>query len=295
MTGTLRTDAPVGDTATVTAARRGSTGPRAVAALVVRDLGGRRLVRLPLLLDLTFGIVNLLVFLFISRLLGQPDGTAEQSAATGLAGAASYFDFVAIGITFMLVLQSAATQLTARIAAEQRGGTLEMLAAQPVPVWALALGVAGYPFVFALLRAGFYLLVLSLLLGLRTDRADWLGVVLLLGLGGTAVLGIGVALMAVSVAVGHGGTVARLLVVGLSFVSGTYFPTAALPAELHPLVAVLPTRLALDGLRAAIAGEEWGSTALALLGTTVVLLPAAIWTFGLALRSARSRGTLTRG
>ncbi|GAB3985197.1 hypothetical protein V1634_10005 [Plantactinospora veratri] len=31
------------------------------------------------------------------------------------------------------------------------------------------------------------------------------------------------------------------------------------------------------------------------LGTTVVLVPAAMWRFGLAPRSARCRGTLTRG
>jgi ABC-2 type transport system permease protein len=56
----------------------------------------------------------------------------------------------------------------------------------------------------------------------------------------------------------------------------------------------LPTRLALDGLRGALAGGHWGGAVLALLAATAVLLPLSIWLFGVALRLAGRRGTLTR-
>ncbi|GAB3935823.1 hypothetical protein GCM10027614_11330 [Micromonospora vulcania] len=161
--------APAATTTRPLGRRAGGANPAGmVLALVRRDLGDPRQFRLPLLLDLAFGVVNLVVFLFISRVL-------TPSAGTDLAHSPSYFDFVAVGITFLLVLQAASTQLTSRVIREQRSGTLELLAAQPVPVSALAIGTAGYPFLFTLLRAGVYLAILGSVLGLRTEHADWWG------------------------------------------------------------------------------------------------------------------------
>jgi ABC-2 type transport system permease protein len=133
-----------------------------------------------------------------------------------------------------------------------------------------------------------------MVLGLHVGHASWLGVVLLLAVGGSATIGIGIVLMAVSIVVGHGDTIARVVVVGLSFVSGTYFPVAVLPPLLRHGAAPLPTRLALDGLRGALAGGHWGGAVLALLAATVALLPLSIWLFGRALTMAGRRGTLTR-
>ncbi|MEH1101631.1 ABC transporter permease [Micromonospora sp. CPCC 205561] len=286
MTPATRTAAAVRWTGALSS-RRSAGGVGVVLTLVRRDLAEPRLFRLPLLLDLAFGMVNLVVFLFISRVL-------TPSAGSDLARSASYFDFVAVGITFMLVLQAASTQLTSRVTREQRAGTLEMLAAQPVPVGALAVGIAGYPFLFALLRAGIYLAVLGSLLGLRVGRADWWGVVAVLVTGGAALMGAGIVLAALAVAVGHGDAAARLFVVALSFLSGTYFPVTVLPGVLPAATTVLPSRIALDGLRAALTGGEWGSSAVALLGATALLLPLSIWVFGRAVRTAARRGTLTR-
>ncbi|WP_433124049.1 ABC transporter permease [Micromonospora sp. CA-240977] len=280
-TSAATTNRPVGRRAV-------GAGPLAmILALVRRDLGDPRQFRLPLLLDLTFGVLNLVVFLFISRVL-------TPSSGTDLAHSPSYFDFVAVGITFLLVLQTATTQLTGRVIREQRGGTLEMLAAQPVPVTALAIGTAGYPFLFALLRSCVYLAVLGSVLGLRTDRTDWWGVAVLLVAGTASVLGIGIALAAFTVAVGHGDAAARLFVVGLTFVSGTYFPVSELPGPLPGLTAALPSRIALDGLRAALAGGDWAWSAGALFGATALLLPLSSWAFAGALRVAAGRGALKR-
>ncbi|MER5454864.1 ABC transporter permease [Micromonospora sp. NPDC002389] len=262
-------------------------GANAVLALIRRDLSDRQTFRVPLLLDLAFGLVNLVVFLFISRVL-TPGGAQHPFVGT------SYFDFVAVGIIFMLVLQAAMTHLTGRVVREQRGATLEMLAAQPVPTAALAVGLAGHPFLLALMRAGVYLLLLHTVLGLHTERADWWGVTAVLVAGSGAMMGVGIGLSAFAVAVGHGEAAARLLVVGLSFLSGTYFPVTALPGVLPVLTAVLPSRIALDGLRAALSGGAWAPSVLTLLAVSVLLLPLSTWAFGRALRIAATRGTLTR-
>lgn len=256
---------------------------RAVAATIRRDLAERRGLRWSILLDLGYGVVNLGIFLFFSRVL----------AGSRFGGSASYFDYAAASITFMVVMQAASVLVVSRTVTEQRAGTLEMLAAQPVPAGMLALGVAGYPFTFALLRAGAYLVVLAGVLHLHV--ADWRGVVLVLVAGGAAMAGVGVGLMAFTVALGYGDAVARLVLVALSFLSGTYFPVGTLPGALHPVCAVLPSRLALDGLRAAMSGREWTGDVLGLVGLAVVLLPVSTWLFGGALRLAVRRGTLTRG
>jgi ABC-2 type transport system permease protein len=261
---------------------------RPLAALAVRDFTARNILGLPLALDLTFGIVNLLVFLFISRALTLPERAVFTHSAT-------YFDFVAVGITFMLILQAASTQLIAKLSREQRDGTLEMLAVQPMRTWSLAVGLAAYPFIVALLRAGVYLAVLGVLLGLHVGQASWIGVVLMLILGSVATMGIGIGLMACTIVVGHGDAVARMLVVGLSFASGTYFPAAALPHGLREVSAVVPTRVALDGLRAALAGGDWASRAASLLTVVPVLLPMSILLFSGALKLAVRRGMLSRG
>ncbi|GAB3081642.1 ABC transporter permease [Micromonospora schwarzwaldensis] len=260
---------------------------RAVAALLRRDLTGRRGLRMPFLLDLVFGVLNLLVFLFVSRVLVPHPGA-------GFTGPGGYFDFVAVGIVFLLVLQSAIVQVVTRVAAEQRDGLLELWAAQPVPGWSLALGLVAYPFGFALLRAGLYLGLLAGVLGLRVTDTSWPAAAVMLVLAALGALPFGMALMGLTVAVGYGDPAARLAVVALSFLSGTYFPTSALPGVLHPVCAVLPTRVALDGLRAALAGGDWRPAAGTLAGVTAVLLPLSAWIFDRALWLARRRGVLTR-
>ncbi|WP_089155894.1 ABC transporter permease [Micromonospora sp. NBS 11-29] len=260
---------------------------RAVAALLRRDLTERRGLRLPFLLDLVFGLLNLVVFLFVSRVLTPHPGA-------GFTGPGGYFDFVAVGIVFLLVLQAATVQVVTRVAAEQRGGTLELWAAQPVPGWSVALGLVAYPFAFAVLRAALYLALLAGFFGLHVGDAHWPGVTLVLALAALGALPFGLALMGLTVAVGHGEPASRLLVVALSFLSGTYFPTSALPGVLHPVCAVLPTRVALEGLRAALTGGGWGRAAWTLAGAAAVLLPLSAWIVDRALWTARRRGVLTR-
>jgi ABC-type multidrug transport system permease subunit len=259
---------------------------RGIAAILARDLSSGGVVRMPLLLDLLFGVVNLVVFLFISRIVTVSDGAALTHSVT-------YFDFAAVGITFMLIVQAASMQLITKVVREQRDGTLEMLAVQPLRTWELAVGMGAYPILVGLLRAGIYLAILSLLLGLHVGRASWWGVAVVLIASSAAVLGIGITLAAVALVISHGGGLARVVVVGLSFVSGTYFPATSLPPGVEHLSAVLPTRIALDGLRAALAGGRWAGAAAILLVASLILLPLSIWIFGRALKLIAHRGTMS--
>jgi len=108
-----------------------------IAALVRRDYLVQRSYRLAFVLDLFYGIANLLVFYFISQ-------TFTDVTTADLSGAPSYFAFASIGIAITIVLQAASGGLAHRIREEQLTGTLEALTAQPITVPELSFGLAAF-------------------------------------------------------------------------------------------------------------------------------------------------------
>jgi ABC-2 type transport system permease protein len=279
---------------TSNAAGRGLTSqvrrPRAapVLAIVRRDLLVGRAYRIALVADLLFGLLNLALYYFISEALGSPEDAA-------LGGAPSYFAFAAIGVVIVTVIGSASIGLARRVREEQLTGTLETLVAQPVSVLELALGLAGYPFLLAVARAGFYIVAAEVLIGLGLSDPDWAGFVIVL-LASTGVLvAIGVAMTALVLILKRAETLLALISFALGFLGGAYFPRSELPPTLEAIGAVLPTRFAFDGARdALLRGEGWEGDALVLLAMGVVGLPAAIALFVAALGIGRRRGTLAQ-
>jgi ABC-2 type transport system permease protein len=244
-------------------------------------------VKFALILDLVFGALNLVVFQFIGRVLRNP-------APGSVTRAGGYFSFASVGIAFFLVVQTATIVMTRQIRDEQQSGTLELAVAQPVGADSLALGLAGFPFLFATLRAFAYLL-LAAVLGLQTSHANWIGVVAVLMAAAPAIAAIGIVLAAVALVVDRGDVLGRFAAFGLGFLSGAYFPVSELARPWRLISAALPTRVALDGQRAALAGASWWRSAAVLAVFDVVTLPAAMAVFAGALSWARRRGRLTRG
>ena len=252
-----------------------------------RDLAQRRIVKFSLALDLVFGALNLLVFQFIGHVLRNP----APGSVTRVGG---YFSFASVGIAFFLVIQTAAIGITRQVREEQQSGTLEFVLAQPVGPGSLALGLAGFPFLFATLRAFVYLL-LAAALGLEVSHADWAGVAVVLGAAVPAMVAIGIVLAAVTLVVERGDVLGRFVAFGLAFLSGAYFPVSELAAPVRAVSAALPTRVALDGQRAALAGLPWWPSVTGLAVFDLLTLPAAVLIFAGALLWARRRGRLTRG
>jgi ABC-2 type transport system permease protein len=263
-------------------------GPRTTLFFLRRDLSDGNMFRSSLLLDLGFGLLNMVSFLFISRALQHPGGSVPGGAAT-------YFDYVAVGLAYMLVVQATCSQLLSRVLEHQRSGTLEALVASPLSPRLMAVGLGAYPTLLGLLRSIVYLAVAGTALGMNVSGADWFGTGVVLILGAGAALSIGIALAAFAVAFRPGAAAGKTVIVGLGFLSGAYFPVSALPDPLPWVCAVLPTRMAIDGLRVALTGGAWIPDALLLAGTTAVGLPLAAWGFTRALGHARRTGTLVRG
>jgi ABC-2 type transport system permease protein len=260
----------------------------ALAALARRDFVLRRSYRLAFGADLVFVVVDLLVYYFISEVVG-PVPAAE------LGGAPSYFAFAVAGIVMSLIVLSATAEIANRIREEQLTGTLELLCVQPLRTWQLGFGTATFPVAFALLRASAYLLIGIVALDLPTDATDWPGVLAMLAIASIAFAPIGILGAAATIVFKRGGAIAGVLVFAMTFVSGALFPLSLLPEWLQTIGQAMPTRFAFDGLRAALyENGGWEGDAGVLLAIAVVAAPVSVWIFARALTHAKRSGTLAQ-
>ena len=258
-----------------------------VLTLVRREYASRRTYRLAFLLDLMFGIANLLVYYFISR-------TLEVAADSNL-GVSSYFAYVLVGIAITNVIGSASTGLAYRVREEQFTGTLEALMVQPVTLTELSAGLAGYPFLFSMGRAAVYILVGGSLLGIDFGRTDWFGFVTMLLVSALAFGSLGIILGGVMLVVKRGEALVWLFTYALGILGGAFFPISTLPDWLQPIARIVPTRFAFEGLRRAIfLGEDWANDAVILLLIGIISFPLANYFFARAVDHTRRAGTLTQ-
>jgi ABC-type multidrug transport system permease subunit len=256
--------------------------------LARRDFLLTRSYRFTFALDLVFGVINLLVYYFISR-------TFVHVSSEQLQGAPSYFDFAAVGIIVTVVIGATSTEIASRVRQEQLTGTLEALFMQPLATSEVALGLVGLPFVFAMVRAFFYIAVAAIWLGLDVSNASWPGSVLMLIATGGAMAGLGVLAGAMVLVVRRGELITGVALFAMGFVSGAVFPIAVLPDWLQAIGRIVPTRFAFDGLRSALfQGTGWQNDVIALMVFTVVGIPLAIVLFSAALEWSKRRGSLAK-
>jgi len=278
---------------TLIAAARASTSRTrrlklsAIAALVRRDYQIRTSYRLALMLDFFIGALDVIVFYFISQ-------TFNDGATASLGDAPSYFAFALVGIAVTAVIQATTAGIGVAVRDEQLTGTLEALVTQPLSVVEMAVGMCGMPFLLSTFRVALYLILGGAFFDVSFSEANWPGLVVLLIVTATAMSSIGIASAAAVMVIKRGQAIAGLLVFGMSLLGGAFFPVSVLPDWLQPLSDIVPTRFAFDGLRAALYGGEFWGDALALVGFSVVGVPAAIWLFERALRHGRRAGSLAQ-
>src|SRR2546423_13376749 len=120
-------------TARSTSAPRSLLRPRILRALLLRDYRVRNSYRFTIALDLFVGILDIIVYYFISK-------TFKGASSASLGGAPSYFAFALVGIAITAVVQATAQGVGYRLREEQLTGTLEALVAQPITAPETALG-----------------------------------------------------------------------------------------------------------------------------------------------------------
>jgi ABC-type polysaccharide/polyol phosphate export permease len=259
----------------------------AALALAWRDYTATRSYRAALVFDLAWGVVDLLLYFFLSKIV--------NASGADLHGAPSYFAFAVAGVLGSLIVASATAEIASRIREEQLTGTLELLTTQPIRTAELAFGTAAFPFGYSVVRVALYFAVAVIALDLPTGEIDAVGVAVILLVSGFAFIPLGIAAAAVTVVLKRGGAIVDAGVFAMTFVSGALFPLSVLPGWLQPVGKAMPTRPAFDGLRNALfGGGGWGGDALVLLGIGLVGAPLSILLLDAALRHARRAGTLAQ-
>lgn len=255
-------------------------------ALLRRDALIHVSYRLMLALDLFVGVVDVIVYYFISE-------TFEGATSASLGNAPSYFAFALVGIAVTVVIQAAAVGIGTKVREEQLTGTLEALVAQPVTTTEMAVGMCGLPFLFSTLRVAIYLLLGALAFGLDLSDTSWVGFFAMLVATALAMSTIGIATAALVLVVKRGNALSSLIIFAMGLVGGAFFPVSVLPGWLEAIGKAVPPRFAFDGFRDALyEGSGWASDAVVLAVFAVVALPVAIWLFGRGIRFARRHGTL---
>lgn len=251
-----------------------------------RDWLITRSYRLAILFDIAFGVLNLAVIFYISRTFAGVEPAALEEAP-------SYFAFAAVGVAVGLVIQASSAAIGSKVREEQLTGTLEALAAQPLSPTELCLGLVGFPYLFALVRALGYLAIAAAVMGLDVSDANWVGLVTVLLATGIAFVAIGVLSGAVVLVMKRGETLVGTAVFAMTLLSGSVFPRSVLPGWLEWIGGLIPVRFAFDGVRAALfTGSGWGAHVVTLTVFGLIGLPVAIWTFARALRLAQRAGSL---
>ena len=277
----------------LTATSRSTFAPRlprlrAIVALVRRDTLIRASYRLVLVLDLFIGLLDVIVYYFISQ-------TFQGEATASLGSAPSYFAFALIGIAITTVVAATSSGISLAIREEQLTGTLEALVTQPVSTLEMAIGMCGLPFLLATFRVALYLVLGGLLLGADFSDTSWTGFVVVLTVTGTAMSAIGIVTAADVIVVKRGSSISAMIVFGMGFVSGAFFPVSVLPGWLEAIGKVMPTRFAFDGLRDALyTGSGWQTDAIVLLGMTLIAVPLSVWMFARAVYYGRRSGSLSQ-
>ncbi len=262
-----------------------------LASCFRRDWRIARSYRLAFVLRLLGTVFQVVVFFFISQLVG----VAQHPALTAYEG--NYFAYVLIGLAFQRFFNLSLAGYATGLTEAQQTGTLEAQAVLPVSLPWLVAGSNLWPYLYATAETILYLL-LGAVLGAPLAGANLLGASLVTLLACFAISGLGLMGAAVILVYKRGNAVAWGVEAAAALLSGVFFPPELLPAPLPQLSALLPQTHALVGLRAALL-EGAPTTALwpqlAILALfSLVLLPIGILTLNWSYRQAQMKGSLAQ-
>jgi len=264
---------------------------RVVAAFIRRDFRIHMSYRLSFVLQTGTIFFFLALYYFLSQLVDEQEFAASQNI-TG-----DYFDYAAVGLALLSILQVGLSSFSQKMREEQTTGTFEALMATPTSPSLVVLSSALYDLLRSTAFASVLLATAVLFFGLQLDTDPASLAVALVALVGCLGLfaSLGVAVAACTVIFKQTAALAGMIVSGLALLSGVYFPTDVLPEALQKVADVIPFTWGLDTVRAALLGGEVDTSRLAgLFGSAAVLLPCAVIGFTTAVRRARHTGTLSQ-
>lgn len=182
--------------------------------------------------EFLIGIVAIPVMLFL--MFGLPNASQKLPGGSTV-GTLMMASFSAYGLLSLAIFSFGVA-----IAQERGGGRLKLMRATPMPTWVFFAGKLAMSLIFGVLMLLVMFTVGYLLAGVRMPLEKWLSAFGVLLLGGLSFSTLGFALAYWS-RPRAASTIANLIYLPLSFVSGFFFPLSNLPEFLQNLAPYLPT------------------------------------------------------
>lgn len=208
-----------------------------------------------------------------------------------------YFAFATLGLAVGAFLYAGLTVTSRSLLDEMQRGTLEATLALGTRPQGLAVGLAVYPMIAAVMTAVAYMLFAVLFADGLPD-ANWGLASFAAILGALSFAGLGAAGASLVLVVQRSTAAIAWVVALLALLGGEFFPRSLLPHSFQVLGSLSPFTQTLDVTRSALlSGEAWSEAAdsLALLAA----MTAGAWMVGIAalaagLQYGRRHGTLAR-
>lgn len=209
----------------------------------------------------------------------------------------NYFGFIILGIAATYVLASAVSAIPSALAGSIGSGTFESLLVTRTSLPVLLLGMSAYPLAQSLLRAAL-LVVGAAVIGVDVRWQMMPAALVILALMIVAYGAIGLIAASLVLVFRTSGPLITAVIAGSGLLGGVYYSTAVIPGWLQALSGLVPLSYALRAARMLLLGgasfADVGSDVAILALIAVTGLALSTIAFGIALRHARSAGTLSQ-
>lgn len=263
---------------------------RAIAAFIRKDFLAESSYRLSFALGALATVANLAVFYFIGRLFGA--GLAPQLAPFGT----DYFGYVFAAMAFFGYVGTGAGSYAGRLRSEQTQGTLEATLSTPLDIIPMLAAMSAWNFLFATFELAIYAVAGIFIFKLDFSAANWPAAALVFFLSTACFAALGILSACFVMLFKRGNPMAWVLNNFEGLLGGVYFPVTVLPAWLAAVSNLLPVTYAVRAFQLAL-NKGAGLAAikgdlLVLTAFDIILIPASVGLFGLAVTRARRAGTL---
>ena len=262
---------------------------RKLRAFLVRD----HIVETSYHLAFAFALLQSVLPLFAFHFIAQLVPTSGVRTVQRYGG---YFPFVLVGVAFSQYLAQALSAFATSIRRAQMSGSLEAMLGTRTGPLAIVLFSPVYHFTFKTAHLALVFLVGALVFGARFDGCNYGAAALAFASSVLAFAGLGMLSAALVVYLKKGDPVEWLLLSGLAFISGTYFPIELLPPWLQALSWLSPLTHALEAMRLALSGASFEAlrSHLLVLGAFAALaMPIGMAAFVAVVERGRRDGTLS--
>jgi len=229
-------------------------------------------------------------FYFVAKLV--PPGTPSLGPFGG-----DYFSFAVVGVAFSSLLGMFQEGLSAVVRSAQVSGTLEALLVTPASIPTVLFGSSLYSLILQVFRTILHLGVALAFFGMTLGRVNVPGVVTVGVLTVLCFLGVGILSASFILVYKTGNPFGWILGTVSGLLGGVVFPVALLPPWIRWVSSLLPVTYALDGMRKCLLASAGFAEVLpdiaALAVFNIILLPASLIAFRLAVRKAKRDGTLS--